>query len=342
MFGKLFTAVRSSRRSTRGVLSDALQTGAMVRDVAMQLAAGGASIVRSGVEQASRLKDTSASIQAIAEASRLALRESEQASENAKTVRDIADKAVQSMLEMEAAVEQIKQSADASAKIVDLINTIAFQTNLLALNAAVESARAGEAGKGFAVVADEVRNLAQRSAEAAKDTEREIHESRAHAVAGVQTAFRVSGYLHEIAQNAEAACASVVSIASLCNQQATSLEQVENILVQLDYVTEQNNASAQTAAVAGEMLAEQIDGLMSALRQLVPEKSRPSLETETSDAAGSGAGLVCDSSATLPSATTAISVGDMLSGKKLVAEELFVDARKDSAMDEESEGLLGF
>ena len=99
---------------------------------------------------------------------------------------------------MSEAMDRIKSSSDETAKIIKTIDEIAFQTNLLALNAAVEAARAGEAGKGFAVVAEEVRNLAQRSAEAAKQTANMIEESQRNAEGGVKTASEVGDILGEI------------------------------------------------------------------------------------------------------------------------------------------------
>ena len=102
---------------------------------------------------------------------------------------------------MNNAIQDIQRSSDETAKIIKVIDDIAFQTNLLALNAAVEAARAGEAGKGFAVVAEEVRNLAMRSAEAAKNTSNMIEESVKNAKHGVEIAGEVGKVLDEIVQS---------------------------------------------------------------------------------------------------------------------------------------------
>src|SRR5439155_10557858 len=103
----------------------------------------------------------------------------------ATEARTAADKGNESMGRMSTAIEAIQKSASETAKIIKVIDEIAFQTNLLALNAAVEAARAGEAGRGFAVVAEEVRSLAMRSAEAAKNTAAMIEQSVQRARNGV-------------------------------------------------------------------------------------------------------------------------------------------------------------
>ena len=106
--------------------------------------------------------------------------------------RTAADKGAEDMQAMNAAMEAIKVSSDDIAKIIKTIDEIAFQTNILALNAAVEAARAGEAGMGFAVVADEVRNLAQRSAQAAKETAAKIEGAIGKTAQGVDISGKVA------------------------------------------------------------------------------------------------------------------------------------------------------
>jgi methyl-accepting chemotaxis protein len=123
-------------------------------------------------------------------------------------------------------MNEIKQSSAEIAKIIKVIDEIAFQTNLLALNAAVEAARAGEAGKGFAVVAEEVRNLAQRSAEAAKNTSSMIEQSTKRADNGVEIAGRVGQALDEIADATKKVNTLLAEIASASSEQAKGIGQV--------------------------------------------------------------------------------------------------------------------
>src|SRR6202007_792051 len=128
---------------------------------------------------------------ALAEMSAMTKKNAETAQQAASLcaeAKSSADKSNQAMGRMSSAIADIQQSASETAKIIKVIDEIAFQTNLLALNAAVEAARAGEAGKGFAVVAEEVRNLAMRSSEAAKNTSAMIEESVQNSRNGVAIA----------------------------------------------------------------------------------------------------------------------------------------------------------
>jgi len=158
---------------------------------------------------------------------------------------------------MNGAMEAIKISSDDIAKIIKTIDEIAFQTNILALNAAVEAARAGEAGMGFAVVADEVRNLAQRSAQAAKETAGKIEGAITKTAQGVGISKQVSETLLEIATKARQVDELVSEVAGASREQTQGITQVNIAVGQMDKVTQSNAANAEESAAAAEELNAQ-------------------------------------------------------------------------------------
>ncbi|MFT3683787.1 MAG: methyl-accepting chemotaxis protein [Phycisphaerales bacterium] len=184
-----------------------------------------------------------------------------QASALAQESKTAADRGQREMAQMTGAVNEIKQSSAEISKIIKVIDEIAFQTNLLALNAAVEAARAGEAGKGFAVVAEEVRNLAQRSAEAAKNTAGMIEESVKRSENGVQIASRVGTALEEINSATNKVNALLSEIASASSEQATGIGQINQGVGQLDQVTQQSAGNSEEVASSAEELSSQVASL---------------------------------------------------------------------------------
>jgi methyl-accepting chemotaxis protein len=183
--------------------------------------------------------------------------------------RQAGDAAMCEMQTMSAAMNDIKASSDGIAKIIKTIDEIAFQTNILALNAAVEAARAGEAGAGFAVVADEVRSLAQRCAEAAKETAAKIEDSVQKSVNGVQISSRVAKSLAEIVGKARQVDALAGEVAAASAEQSQGIEQVNTAVSQMDQVTQSNAANAEESASAAAELNAQAENLKEAVHDLL-------------------------------------------------------------------------
>ncbi|MBW8313781.1 MAG: methyl-accepting chemotaxis protein, partial [Hydrogenophaga sp.] len=147
-----------------------------------------------------------------------------------------------------------------------VIDGIAFQTNILALNAAVEAARAGEQGRGFAVVAAEVRNLAQRSAEAAKEIKGLIGTSVDKVDAGTRLVAEAGSTINEIVLNAEKISAFISEITTAATEQSAGIGQVNTAVGQLDQMTQQNAALVEQSAAAAESLKDQATRLAEVVR----------------------------------------------------------------------------
>jgi methyl-accepting chemotaxis protein len=205
--------------------------------------------------------------------------------------REAAGKGKEAMNRMAETIQKIKQSSDQTALIIKTIDEIAFQTNLLALNAAVEAARAGEAGKGFAVVAEEVRNLAQRSAEAAKNTSSLIAGSQQNSDQGVAVSKEVADALSQIFDSVQKVSQLSQEVAAASSEQAQGVDQVNTAVAQMDQVTQGNAASAEESASASEELSAQARELKEMVENLTAlvegeKRSRRTLSQPLAPASG--------------------------------------------------------
>jgi methyl-accepting chemotaxis protein len=257
-------------RETLHRIISTLTTGSeQVAAAAGQVSAASQSLAEGATEQAAGLEETSSSLEEMSSMTKQNADNAQQANALAGEARKAADMGTDSMGRMSTAIQEIQRSSDETAKIIKVIDEIAFQTNLLALNAAVEAARAGEAGKGFAVVAEEVRNLAMRSAEAAKNTASMIEESVKNSSNGVDIATEVAKVLEQIVQGVGKTTDLVSEIAAASQEQAQGIDQVNTAVSQMDKVTQQNAANAEESASASEELSSQAESMNTIVAELV-------------------------------------------------------------------------
>jgi len=274
-------------RSTNGALRTsvtALTSGAQqVVAASGQVSSAAQSLSQGASEQAAALEETSASVEELGSMSRQNAENSRSAASVMTEVDEKVRESNAALRDMLGSMSAIQDSSRKVAKIIKTIDEIAFQTNILALNAAVEAARAGDAGMGFAVVADEVRSLAQRSAQAAKDTAGLIEESIATAHGGDKKVAQVATAITGITESVAKVKRLVDEVSAASQQQTQSLDQVSVAMSQMGKVTQTTAATAEESAAASEELNAQAETAMTvvkSLEALVDERKRtePAIE----------------------------------------------------------------
>ncbi len=208
-------------------------------------------------QQAASLEETAAALDEITAAVQNSTSRAEEAKRMVSEARAGAAKSSEVVRNAIDAMGRIEHSSSKIGEIIGVIDDIAFQTNLLALNAGVEAARAGEAGKGFAVVAQEVRELAQRSANAAKEIKTLINASSTEVSAGVNLVEETGTSLTDIERRVNDINERIVAIATAAQEQAVGLREINTAVNQMDQMTQQNAAMVEETSAASQTLAQE-------------------------------------------------------------------------------------
>ena len=259
---------RSVSRSIRHFSDKMLASAEQVTAASEQVAASSRTLAEGASDQAAAIEQTSSSMETLIASARDNVKNAESATQLTGDTHRAADKGSADMQDMSRAMDAIQASSDDTAKIIRTIDQIAFQTNILALNAAVEAARAGEAGMGFAVVAEEVRGLAQRSAQAAKETAEKIEGAIANAGQGVEISHRVGNTLSEIADKAKQVDQLAAGSAQGSRIQTESMDQINAAITRMSQVTQTTAASAEESAAASSKLLSQAQVMKEAILEL--------------------------------------------------------------------------
>ncbi|HEL4258476.1 MCP four helix bundle domain-containing protein [Stenotrophomonas maltophilia] len=273
VFARMRDDANTTTAQLTGIVRGIQDAADSINNAAQELAAGNSDLSRRTEQQAANLEEAAASMEELTSTVRQNAELARQADSEAHAAGAAVRATEQAMAQMASVMGEIDQSSARISEISTVIDGIAFQTNILALNAAVEAARAGEQGRGFAVVASEVRTLAQRAGIAAKEIKELIEEAAGKVQSGLAVTVESEAAIARLAQASARTNQLMSDIAAASKEQAAGIEQVNQVVVQMDQVTQQNAALVEEATAASRALEEQANALTASVAVFHIEQS---------------------------------------------------------------------
>ncbi|NML48581.1 hypothetical protein HHL11_32855 [Ramlibacter sp. G-1-2-2] len=255
------------------LVSGVARSAHTVADASAQIAQGNRDLSQRTEAQATTLEETASSMEELTATVQHNAETAHEANALARGASTVAGRGGEVVGQVVATMDAITASSRRISEIIGVIDGIAFQTNILALNAAVEAARAGEQGRGFAVVASEVRNLAQRSAEAAREIKALIHDSVEKVDAGSRLVGEAGATMTEIVGSVHKVGELIAEIAAASAEQSTGIGQVNSAVSEMEQVVQQNAAAVEQAAAATDALAEEARQMREMIKRFQVEEA---------------------------------------------------------------------
>ena len=259
--GAVQRSLAAMRDALRDIVGQVRQTTESIQVASSEVASGNADLSQRTEQAASSLQQTANALEQLTGNVRQSAEAAAQVFQLASSASSVAQRGGEVVNQVVSTMDGIHQASRRIADIIGTIDGIAFQTNILALNAAVEAARAGEQGRGFAVVASEVRNLAQRSAEAAREIKGLIGTSVAQVATGARLVKDAGSTMGEIVASVQRVTDVIGEITAASSEQGSGLAQVNGAVAGLDRMTQQNAALVEQSAAAAESLRDQAQRL---------------------------------------------------------------------------------
>ncbi|MBD3897859.1 MCP four helix bundle domain-containing protein [Halomonas sp. ML-15] len=271
--GSIMASLVTMSQQLQTTVSSVRQSAEAVASNSEQIAEGNNELAARTEQQASALTETATAMEQLSSSVKLNADNARQADQLAGAATRVAGEGGESVQQLVTTMQDIREGSQEVSEIISMIDGIAFQTNILALNASVEAARAGEHGRGFAVVASEVRNLAQRSAESAKQIEALISANVSRIEQGAELAGNAGRSTQEIIAAIDKVTQYVSQISHATAEQSVGVSQAGQAVSEMDHVTQQNAGLVAESASAAGNLRQQARRLVDAVAVFTLDES---------------------------------------------------------------------